>query len=89
VLLTSLLIFILINYTISKEILEIDIYSLKSITKILIASAILITTIHIFNVSLIMAISLSILIYSTSIILLKVLNKGDICILKKIINKNP
>lgn len=88
VLLTSLLIFILINYTISKEIFKIDIYSLKSITKILIASTILITTIHIFNVSLIMAIPLSILIYSTSIILLKVLNKGDIYILKEIINKN-
>jgi O-antigen/teichoic acid export membrane protein len=89
VLLTSLLIFILINHTISKEILKIDTHSLKSITKILIASAILITTIYIFNVSLIMAIPLSILIYSTSIILLKVLNKGDIYILKEIINKNP
>ncbi|KZX14336.1 flippase [Methanobrevibacter curvatus] len=87
VVLINMLIFILFNYIVSKEIFKLDSLILKSIGKILISSIILGIILYALNVSLWIGILISIFVYSFSLILLKTLDSGDFYILKQIFRK--
>ncbi|MDR2623985.1 MAG: flippase [Methanobrevibacter sp.] len=86
--LSGLLQFILMNYTISKEgLYRINKHLIIDIIKIIISSAILVVILSLIKVSLWIAIPIGMAVYLIAIIIMKTLDKQDVIIVKELLGK--